>query len=646
MPRGRLTGFAFLAVSLVLAGLILTDAWPYLRGPAPGTSEWYWPFLLRPLGRWWPALAVGGVLAGVGAWWLRRAPGHDRLPLALLMVLNLALQLALVYADRPNVGAELVDRTLSKASNGYLATAGEIVDLQDALRRYPSLMMTFDNEHARTHPPGLVALPWLTEHALGAVPGLATSLARPATFWRCTDLWVLSRPPSTAASLLIWSWLPPIMAALAVLPAYFLSARRSGQARAVRLASLLVAVLPALLVFVPTPDQMFAALAILSLWMFDIGVRERRWTLMLAVGLLVSFMSFLSLGNAAWGALLGVYGALWLWPEASHGLTADATRCRMPIWALLVVFIVGAAAFWLAYWAGWGVPPWEIARAGLDQHYELVTRLRRYDWWLGYNAVDFLLFAGPVVVFGLVSGAFVWARGRTGRSAADGAFSLLLVLLLLGINVAGSTRGEVGRLWLVFMPAAAVVAGGFFGRRIGDRAGLWMLFLAQLVLALSIGLGWRTFYAVILPVEPPMMRDAAPSQALSTAFATPDGRTLIIDGYELSQTAAMPGNSLDVMLFWRSDGPTLRPYTVFLQLLDQSGRLVAQQDRWPVENTWPPTCWSSGEQVVDPYLLPLPEDLPAGRYLLVVGLYDTATGERLQTGSGDSVRLSEITIEP
>src|SRR5690606_37449225 len=118
--------------------------------------------------------------------------------------------------------------------------------------------------------------------------------------------------------------------------------------------------------------------------------------------------------------------------------------------------------------------------------------------------------------------------------------------------------------------------------------------LAQLVLALSIALGWRTFYAVILPVDPPMMRDATPSRTLSAAFATPDGRTLFLDGYELSQTAALPGESVDVTLFWRSDRPTLRPYTVFLQLLDQSGRLVAQQDRWPVENTWPPTCWSGG----------------------------------------------------
>lgn len=646
MPRGRLTGFAFFVVSLILAGLILTDVWPYLRGPAPETSEWYWPHLLRPLGRWWPSLAVGGVLAGVGGWWLRRAPGRDRLPLALLVALNLALQSALVYADRPNVGAELVDRTLSKASNGYLATAGEIDDLGEALRRFPALMATFDNEHARTHPPGLITLHWLTERALRLSPSLTVVLARPAIYWRCTDLWVLARPPSTAASLLIWSWLPPLVASLAILPAHRLSARWFGDSRAVRAASLLVVVLPALLVFAPTPDQLFAGLAILSLWLFDLGLREKRWDRMLVAGLVVSFMSFLSLGNTAWAALLGAYGAWWALRGTSSGLANDSPRREERSWKLLAVFAAGAAAFWLVYWVGWGVPPWDIARVGLGQHYELVTSLRRYDWWLGYNVVDALLFAGPVVAFGLVGAAIAWARGRAGRSTADGAFALLLALLLLAIHFAGSTRGEVGRLWLVFMPAAAVIAGGFFGRRVADRAGLWLLFLSQLILALSIGLGWRPFYAVILPVERPEMRATELSQAVAAEFATPDGRTLSLDGFDLPRPVVAPGGTLDVTLFWRADGPTLQPYTVFLQLLDASGRLVAQQDRWPVENAWPPTCWPEGEQVVDPYTLALPADLPVGRYALVAGLYDAATGERLRTGSGDRVQLSEIAIEP
>lgn len=271
MPRGRLISVLFLAVSLVLAGLILTDVWPVLRGPAPETSEWYWPHLLRPFARWWPSVLAGSALLGVSAWWLQRTDDRAARPLALLVLLSLALQLALHYADRPNVGAELVDRTLSKASNGYLATAGEIDDLKDALRRFPELMPAFDNDHARTHPPGFIAAMWLTDHALRRAPALAETLARPATYWRCTDLWVLARTPATAASLLLWSWLPPIMAALTVLPVYHLS-RKWHSTRAARLAALLATTLPALLIFVPTPDQIFACLAALSLFLLVIGL--------------------------------------------------------------------------------------------------------------------------------------------------------------------------------------------------------------------------------------------------------------------------------------------------------------------------------------------------------------------------------------
>ena len=47
-----------------------------------------------------------------------------------------ALAAGVVYADRPNAGGELVDRTLSISSTGYVATAGSIEILNDALREF------------------------------------------------------------------------------------------------------------------------------------------------------------------------------------------------------------------------------------------------------------------------------------------------------------------------------------------------------------------------------------------------------------------------------------------------------------------------------------------------------------------------------
>ncbi len=273
MTRVRIAAVLIFLASLTVAVLIVTDAVPQLRGPAPTTDVWHWPYLLRPIVRWWPAMLFAGLLAIVGVWWVAHQP--DRAwPVAIIVALTLGLQLSLIYADRPAIGAELVDRTLSKDTSGYAAVAGEIDALSPALRAYPQLMAGFDNEHARTHPPGLVAAFWLGDRAFRLWPALAEWAGAPVRLWRCTDLWVLSRPPSTAAGLLVGSWLPVLAAALVPLAAYGV-ARRLLRGAAVALAAVLAATIPALLVFSPTPDQLYALLSLVSLWLVLKGLARR-----------------------------------------------------------------------------------------------------------------------------------------------------------------------------------------------------------------------------------------------------------------------------------------------------------------------------------------------------------------------------------
>ncbi len=73
---------------------------------------------------------------------------------------------------------------------------------------------------------------------------------------------------------------------------------------------------------------------------------------------------------------------------------------------------------------------------------------------------------------------------------------------------------------------------------------------------------------------------------------------------------------------------------------------MAQQDSWPANGQWPPTCWTAGQPVVDPRQLTLPPDLPPGPYTLITGWYDAATGGRLLTPAGDDfAELEQITVE-
>ncbi len=87
--------------------------------------------------------------------------------------------------------------------------------------------------------------------------------------------------------------------------------------------------------------------------------------------------------------------------------------------------------------------------------------------------------------------------------------------------------------------------------------------------------------------------------------------------------AARRGAALPLVLYWQSDQPVGASYTVFTQLLDPAGRVVAQQDNLPVNGLAPTDTWQPGVIVRDPYLLEIPADVAPGLYELIVGLYDS-----------------------
>lgn len=113
--------------------------------------------------------------------------------------------------------------------------------------------------------------------------------------------------------------------------------------------------------------------------------------------------------------------------------------------------------------------------------------------------------------------------------------------------------------------------------------------------------------------------------------------------------AVKTGSVVPVTVGWRGLGLTEVSYTGFVHLLDDAGRVVAQDDHIPLQGRRPTTTWAAGEVIEDTYTLSLPADLAGGRYRLEIGLYDAgATGlPRLRTTDGaDSVIGPEITVAP
>ena len=113
----------------------------------------------------------------------------------------------------------------------------------------------------------------------------------------------------------------------------------------------------------------------------------------------------------------------------------------------------------------------------------------------------------------------------------------------------------------------------------------------------------------------------------------------------------MPGQSLDLTLFWSPRGRPTKDYTAFVHLLDSKGQLLGQADSPPTSGKYPTSVWDAGEAIADLHTLSIAADLPAGEYKVAIGLYDPQTGQRVQTldedgnPTGDLVTISGLVVQ-
>ena len=106
-----------------------------------------------------------------------------------------------------------------------------------------------------------------------------------------------------------------------------------------------------------------------------------------------------------------------------------------------------------------------------------------------------------------------------------------------------------------------------------------------------------------------------------------------------------------VILTWRAQISLDKDYTFFVHLTAPDGFVKAQQDQQPFAGTRPTSHWQSGDLFADRYDLALNESVTSGDYLLLAGMYDPTTGERVgliegSNGPGpNTVLLATVTVE-
>ena len=432
---------AALTLGLALAALARL---PFANGPA----EWEWAWRPPGLAGWSPAAAAAAGLLAVAlvvlARWAAagRLAGRAALPLLALGAWLFTLALA---AAQPGGFGRVAASLASRHSFGYLWDAALAPPAGELLADYPRAARGL-NQHARTHPPGpLLALRGLD--ALGArlaalaPPGergvLATAreaLARERQRAGDRGRPVPARLPSPWTVVLL-ALLLPALSALAVFPLHALARRLGLAAPDALFAAALWALVPARSLFTPALDQ---ALPLLLVGAAALAAGEG-WARRLAAGAALGLAAFLSYGALA--AVPLVAAAAW-WGGG------EGRRSRgLASWAALAA---GFALPWLALALFAGYDPGAAFAAALADHRALAVAPRGYLTWLVWNPYDFALLLGPAVALPAI-GAL--AAPRPLRAVAVVFWGTLYLLLLTG-----GVRGEVGRIWLPFMPWACLLA--------------------------------------------------------------------------------------------------------------------------------------------------------------------------------------------
>lgn len=116
----------------------------------------------------------------------------------------------------------------------------------------------------------------------------------------------------------------------------------------------------------------------------------------------------------------------------------------------------------------------------------------------------------------------------------------------------------------------------------------------------------------------------------------------------LLRKVAIYPDSLRVDLWWSSDSPQTLDFTTSAFLLDETGKLVAQCDSFPMLGQRPTTGWKRGDVIYDPKPLVVTgvqsdglcrpqagNELPPGRYAVGVQVYTLDNGVRAPTLDGE-----------
>jgi len=446
-------------------------------------------------------LVVGGAITGLCALGLARIRSRRRSDapvVAGLVALTFVLQLA-VAGLAPSSASMLVAGTVSPVSTEYFEVARSVQDPAAFCRDYAGTMLQ-GHHHVATHPPGAVLFYWVCQRlydsrvfpgeAFSRLTELAVGATREVMARAANSFPAVQATPDAVGPALFSCLALGLLGALSVIPLYHL-ARTVGSRRSAITVASLWALAPAPVLFFQGLDAVIMLLVVLALAWVAAAFRSGRWWWAVGAGVALGVALFVSFGTLAAIAEVGLLAGV---------LALRSPRERRPLaWRVLGALGAAGLVVVLTADAACGMRLPTIFRQAMQAHRQFtwIGQHRTYGTWVGLNLVEFGCFLGlPIVVavLGAVGRGLAGGWRRAPLAVIVGATGLAV---LLALDVSGSVRGEVGRVWLFLMPALVVGAGCWLATN-APRKRLLACATAALLLVQLVVLG-QALTPLVLP---------------------------------------------------------------------------------------------------------------------------------------------------
>lgn len=630
-----------LLITIIFLGALAWDAYPPLRGG--GGWQWAYELPLTWDGVWILALILAGYLLSVGVF--RRMKIGIVATIFWTILATSVLGVAVVGV-RGDAGFLLFTRTVSPVQTGASTIAVDFMardGVSNTLRNWTEVMrqaLPANIIHFTTSPPGQPLL----HVGVANLTNSWTDLSMAFRPYQCSNQTIMRYTTGEINAVGIIGMLMPLWMALGAIPFYGVAKLlTSDQKLALRLLQW-YPLIPTMLLFLPTWNSIYPPLCLLAFWGLLYALKATGIQSILGAilaGLVMSFTTFLNFAVLPIILFLGLF-------TLGYCLLISRNFLRAVLIGLW--FGLGLSAVWIGFFILTGFTPFAIFAVTFDAHKDLVQR--NYWEWLILHPYDTLIFVGLPIV-----GLFFWAiiqiiRDRKNGFSAHAILVMSMFITLILVDISGIVQGENARI-LSFYAPFLLLAGGMIiipKKRTWDMPllgaqSLTMLIMASVLAVVPLDLNPmptapRTdFYTMTgmdwLPVN---------AQFTSDVYR---GDFMLV-GHRFIADPTQKNITLETQ--WQGGAQIERPYLFEIIAYAENevdGEIITAPFRWYAQfENYLPTCWKSGETVLDINIIPLPEVSAPVIWRLELRAIDERTGDVMRITLEDGTESDRVVLAP